>query len=109
MKFNPKRLKAIELLAIGTIANQDIASELRINPQTLCKWKKDPEFMHAVVLRSRQLLKEDLPAIYKKLGEQGKIGSHQHIKILIDHLEKLEEAKSSQTSLSFTWITNEDS
>lgn len=102
-ELKPKQLKAIELLAIGDMTQVEISSELRINPVTLTRWRRKPLFMHAVVARSRQLLKQSLPEVYSKLADKSKDGSHRHIKILLDHMEKLEEVKAGETSLTFTW------
>ena len=80
-----------------------IAEDIGVNPQTIYRWKKDPKFMHAVLMQSRKLLKEDLPAVYSTLAEESKDGSAQHIKIMLDHLADLESALSGQTSITFTW------
>jgi len=106
--FTPKQLKAIHLLAEGGHTHVAIASACGINSNTVNRWKKDPKFMHAVVMQSRKLLKEDLPEVYKSLGNESKGGSAQHIKILLDHLESLEQAKSNQASITFTWKGPED-
>jgi hypothetical protein len=88
---------------MGGRTNVSIANEIGINPKSITRWKKDPKFMHAVVMRSRALLKEDLPEVYKQLSNNSKEGSAQHIKILLDHLESLEKAKSSEATITFTW------
>lgn len=96
-------MKAIELLARARYSDVDICAELRINPITLQRWQQKPLFMHAVIMRSRKLLKQNLPEVYGKLTEKSIEGSSRHIKILLDHMEKLEEAKAGQTSITFTW------
>lgn len=101
--FTLNQLKCIEYMALGSWTQVAIASELEINPMTITRWKKDPKFMHAVVMKSRANLKEDLPAVYNSLSSSSKDGSAQHIKILLDHLESLEKAHSNQASVTFVW------
>jgi hypothetical protein len=103
MSFTPKQLKAIELLAQGELSGEAITVELKMSRSNLCRWKKDPDFMQAIVERSRQLLKETLPQIYKSLTNNSKKGSHNHIKVYLDHLEKLEEAKANTGTITFIW------
>lgn len=98
-----KQMKAIELLAAGRISKDQVCVECKMNRSTLTRWQRKPFFMHAVVARSRALLKQSLPAVYDKLADKSKDGSHHHIKILLDHMEKLEDAKAGQTSITFTW------
>jgi len=101
--FNVKQTKAIDLLAKGDMKNQEIASELRVTPSTVSKWKQMPGFMEEVIVRSKKLLKESLPNVYKALTSRSELGSDRHIKIYLDHLEKLEEIKAGRTSVTFTW------
>jgi hypothetical protein len=103
-----KQLKTIELLAIGEMTNVQIAAAVPVNVNTISKWKREPAFMEAVVLRSRELLKENLPEIYLSLTKKSKQGNDRHIKIFLDHIEKLEAAKSTQTSITFTWKTRSE-
>lgn len=102
--FSPKQLKCIELLALGELSNAKIANIVGINASTVCLWKLNREgFMEAVVARSRELLREELPEVYKALKSRSKKGNHNHIKIYLDHVEKLEEIRAGKTSITFTW------
>ena len=42
--LNAKQRKCIDLLVTGRYTQVQIAMELKITPQTICNWKKDPEF-----------------------------------------------------------------
>lgn len=98
-----KKVRAIELMAIGGIKLKNIARSVNVAPQTISAWRRDPEFMERVVNRSRELLKENLPDVYKSLTQKSKEGNDKHIKIFLDHIEKLEEARSRQTKIVFNW------
>jgi len=102
--FNEKQLTAIELLSQG-VMHKDIQAQIDISHNTLWKWKKKPEFMNAVVTAARERIKDELPSVYKALANKAKTGSHPHIKILLDHLERLEEerTKYASTAITFTW------
>ena len=98
-----KQLKVIELLARGKYSQVAIAEEIGLNAKTICTWRRDPAFMQAVVHKSRQYLKEELPEVYSKLAQKSKGGSHNHMKIMLDHLEKLEAATANTKSITFVW------
>lgn len=113
MPFSVKQLKAIEILARGGNKQlKDIAVEIGISERQLLNWRTDPNFMSAVVSRSRDIIREELPDVYCVLTHQAKGGNPAHIKILLDHLENLEEmkAKANEGQITFTWHTptNED-
>lgn len=105
-KFPKKRLKAIELLAAGGKHNE-VAAECGIACKTLYLWKRDPDFVDAVVNRARELMKSELSSVYNKLTQKATEGSHQHIKILLDHLDRLEEMRTQAASntVTFVWQT----
>lgn len=106
--FSGKQAKCIEYLAVGEMAQVDIAKEIKVNPSTISKWKKDQAFMEAVLERSRVLLKESLPQVYRSLGTHAKAGNDRHIKIYLDHLEKLEDIRAGKASITFTWLPPTD-
>lgn len=103
--FNGRQKRAIELLARGENTQEEVAEHLGINPSTLSRWKKRPGFMEAVVEKSREQLRHTLPEIYDTLAKSSKRGSDRHIKILLDHIEKLEQMKanSNETTIIFKW------
>lgn len=43
--LSAKQRKCLELMALGTFSQKEIAQEIKITEQTLCNWKKDEEFM----------------------------------------------------------------
>jgi hypothetical protein len=98
-----KQALAIELLAKGEMSREEIAEAVGVHYKTLSKWARDGEFMDAVIRASRKRLKTFLPEVYKSLASNAAIGSHHHIKILLDHLEKLEDQRASIASISFSF------
>lgn len=48
MVLSKRQLKAIELLFEGRFKDYQIAEEVKVTPQTLVNWKKDPEFVEAL-------------------------------------------------------------
>lgn len=107
--WSNKRLKAIELLAQGGMTHSEVAEAIGISPRTLSTWKTKPDFVDAIINRSRELIRAELPSIYSQLKKKSISGSHQHIKILFDHLDKLEEMQSkvSSNQITITWESNE--
>ncbi|HEM2753213.1 TPA: hypothetical protein U0601_002228 [Streptococcus suis] len=48
MALSKRQLKAIELLFEGRFKDYEIAKEVKVTPQTLVNWKKNPEFVDAL-------------------------------------------------------------
>jgi len=108
--YSSKRLKAIELLAHGGLTHEEVANEVGISSRTLSNWKNKPDFINAIIDRSRALIKAELPQIYSSLKKRCVKGSAQHMKILFDHLDKLEEMQSmvSANSITVIWKNQDD-
>ena len=102
-KLLVERAQAAEMMAAGGMTCTKIAEELGVSLNAVLKWRREPGFMEDVVERSRRLLKANLPDVYKALTTKSKEGKDRHIRIYLDHLEKLEEAKASRASITFTW------
>lgn len=103
--FTLKQLEAIELLASGELLRKDIAERLDVARNTLYEWMKIDAFRNAVIDVSRKLLKSKLPEIYNALDKKAKAGDWHHIKILLEHLDNIEERMSNRgaNSITFTW------
>jgi hypothetical protein len=110
--FNERQIKAIELLAEGGRQYIEIASMVGVSPDTLRDWRKDPEFQDEVRNRCRDLLRETEPFLYRAaLAEVSKSGSHQHIKLLLERLARLEDLSSGighAHDIMFTWRSGND-
>lgn len=111
---NEYQNKAIELLAQGGQTYIEIAEECGISVDTLRNWRKEPEFQDAVKTRCRELLKEAEPFLYHSALQQiKKNGSHQHIKLMLDRLARLEDIAEGREEGSypvmFTWKTHNGS
>ena len=99
------QLRAIEYLADGRFTQADIEKKISISRTTLWQWKKNPQFMDAVIARAYERVQEHMPRILTNLAERASTGSVGHIRILLDHLEKLEKTRSdySDHAINFTW------
>lgn len=102
--FDEKQILAIDLLAEGYNMTQ-VAEQIGVSLSTISRWKNNPSFMNAIVEKAREILKMELPSIYKAAIAGAKKGSAQHIKILIDHLDNLEKQAVDLTGkqITFTW------
>lgn len=106
--FNAKQLEAIEVLAIGGKTYIEMAKELQIDVATLRRWRADHEFSQAVISRARTLLKDALPDIYSALIREARKGNFNHIRLVLEHLERLEldPLIKAQEPITFTWKVN---
>lgn len=107
-KFTPKQERGIELMASGSVDVPGMATDAGVHVATVYRWMKMPGFMERVIARSRELLKAKLPEVYKSLGDASAKGSYNHTKIMLDHIEKLEDIKAGVTSVTFTWLPPTD-
>jgi len=105
--------KAIEILAQGNKTYIEVADELGITTETLRRWRKDDDFQCQVRDRCRELLKEAEPLLYSVALQQiKKYGSHQHMKLLLERLNRLEdiaEGRGPAYDVMFTWKKEDDS
>ena len=107
-EFTPRQVKAIELLAASELSLGDICEELNISRHTLWKWRKIPAFRDAVLDRARVLLLTELPSIYSALGKNAANGDPRHIRLVLEHLERLEGRVGEKKDLTFTWETDDN-
>lgn len=88
VSFSANQTKFIEWLADPgkrkPPTQYQLAETMGVRPETLTRWKREPELMKAVRVRSRELLGEDLPKIYEALRLQANAGSFQHIKLALE-------------------------
>lgn len=105
--FNEKQEMAIELLAEGGKTYIEIADAVGVDVGTLRTWRKDEEFQTSVRNRCRELLKESEAFLYNAALQQvKKNGSHPHIKLLLERLERLEDladGRGPEYNVMFTW------
>lgn len=106
--FKGKKAQGIKLYANGA-TQQQVADAVGVHYHTVANWMKDPVFQKAVLDTSYGLLKQKLPIIYTRMFDEAAKGSHQHLKILMDHLARMEDlANGYQSSeISFTWKRKE--
>lgn len=107
--LNVKQRLAVELLSSGVLTNVEIAKACEVAPSTITQWQKLPGFIDAVLFECRQNIRAHLPAIYAKLTDKSVEGSIGHMKLLLEHLDRIEEKMSSNaTTITFTWGTEEE-
>lgn len=68
--LSAKQRRCIELMALGTLSQKEIAKEVKITEQSICAWKKDGEFMAELDVRVRASI-QSIAA--KALGTQAKL------------------------------------
>ncbi|HEY85649.1 MAG TPA: hypothetical protein G4N96_11135 [Chloroflexi bacterium] len=109
VNFTSKQRRAIEWLANPGNDRQPktqrlLAAEIGVRIETITRWKRKPEFMDAVLARSRELLKSDLPEIYRSLADEAKAGSHKHQKLAFELSGEYVERKEVEVSVPVTIV-----
>jgi cob(I)alamin adenosyltransferase len=105
-----QQLKAIELFATGHYKCSEVAKMAGVCNETISKWRSNYQFIEAIIKRSREELKAALPDLYQIGLKEAKNGSSAHLRILLEHIEKLEElGKKTPGRITFTWTEDEDS
>lgn len=104
-RWTRKQMLAIEYLAAGDETIEDIAEEIGVTRSTIWRWRKNPLFTEAVLVRAREMVKEELPQVYSALRRNARGGDARHIKILLDHVNEIEDRDRgySSGSITFTW------
>jgi len=105
--FSPKQRKAIKLFGTGELRCKEIANEVGVNATTISMWRRNYQFLDACILDAKEQLKNSLPELYKTGLSEAKKGSAAHLKILLEHIDKLEDRKTEvKGSLTFKWKSN---
>lgn len=102
-----KKDRAVELLAEGSKTFTEVAQELHITTETLRRWRKQDDFQADVRSKCREILVAAEPMLYNIALEHAKAkGSFQHIKILLERIERLEDIADGvgpDYGVMFTW------
>ena len=88
VNFSSNQIAAIEWLATSKYervppSQKQLATKLGIREETICRWKREEDFLSAITARARELLGSNLPEIYAALNREGEKGSFQHIKLIV--------------------------
>lgn len=68
---------------------EEIASELKVSPRCLNRWKALPGFQEALEGACSGKIMEEMPRLLRALTEKAKEGNVQAIKILFDYMGQL--------------------
>lgn len=107
--WSPQQIEAIELFSTGELNCTEIATKLGVNPCTVSAWRKNSQFIDAIIDKARENLKGTLPQLYKVGLAAALKGDLGFFKTVIEHIEKLEEHKAlkSTRQITFTWDTDD--
>ena len=105
INFSTQQLEAIESLAAGKSCGE-AAEQAQVTPTTVSRWRRDREFNEEVSRRAKEILRDRLPKLYDIAADKAEEGSPAHLKIILDHLDKLEEIanRNQDYNISFTWM-----
>ena len=100
------REQAVELLAGGD-KPPEVAVALGITEDELRGWRKRRSFGDAVLARSRQMLREGMYPVFRRMIEQAEAGQAAQQNSLLKYLEHLEtvEAQNSSDRWVVGWST----
>lgn len=96
-EWSPRQQRFIAWLALPEELRdprfqQDLAGELGVKRETLSRWKRIPGLTAEAARFARELLKDELPAIFGTLVKEAKSGSFQHIKLVLEVAGEYEES-----------------
>ncbi len=63
---------------------EEFADKIGVTSRTLGRWKKLDGFSDAVIIRAREIIREDLAEIYGATRREAIGGSFQHAKLLLE-------------------------
>lgn len=104
--WSTEQIHAIELFADGKNC-KEVAEEVGVIPGTISRWRRNPQFIEAIIDAAKIRLRGELPELYSVAVSKAKAGSHPHLRIILDHLDNLEKSRRSTGELTFTWDIDE--
>lgn len=107
--LSAKQIEAVELLSTGLQTCEQIATVIGVVPQTISKWRHDPEFTSTVIQRAQEHIKHALPDVYRILVQKAREGSIMHIRTLLEHIDNITavDAIAKHEAVSFAWLEDE--
>lgn len=106
-RTNPEKQHALELWTQNpTLEVAQIAGLTGVAVRTIQRWRRDPEFVNELVKVSRASLHSNLPALYYVAVEKAMGGDYRFMKIILDHVEKLEELQrevNAEHNFTISW------
>jgi len=105
-EWSSKQVKAIKLYAQGK-TGVEVSEAIGVIPGTLSRWRRNPQFIEAIIDEAKMALKADIPTLYRSAVKNAEKGSAAHLRIIIEHLDNLEKAKKNTGSITFTWEADE--
>lgn len=82
-KLTGKQKQAAYLYAIETKTQRDIASEVGVSEQTMCKWVKDPRFMNEVDRLLREEWRDSCRELQKIMISKGRKGDFRALEYVL--------------------------
>jgi len=101
MALTAKQEKAVALLVDGTLKKKEIAEKLKISPQTISSWLKNPDFLRAIRDEGLKWLGEQVPVLLKNqfglaLSAKSEMVRMQATQDLLNRLGVVEDKKESE-------------
>lgn len=100
-KLIQQRERAIEMLSEGLKTQGAIAKEIGVSERSINNWLNEPDFAEQVIARSRRVVRRWLPVLYRVLVKQAVSGEAWAARLMLEHIERLENAESKQTATSY--------
>lgn len=89
---------------------EGFASENGVNAVTLSRWKQQPGFMTSVYDIAEEYLGDDMADVYAALRREAKLGSFQHIKLVLEltgrYVERQELTGKGGAALQIEYIND---
>lgn len=103
--YTANQIAVIEWLATSKFDRKPmtqalLADQLGVHEKTISRWKQLPGFTEAVIDRSRELLKSNLPEIYGALNREAEKGSFQHIKLVMEMTGEHTDRQQIETTIN---------
>ena len=110
IKFKPKQLMAIELLASQPDMDlRTIAQESGVSHPTLLRWRQDVAFLEAVYDRYMQLFGGKLPKVLNAMIRESRLGNVQAARLVMEAAGKLVKRISIKVESPFEKFINMES
>ena len=79
----------------------ELARELNLRPETLSRWKRQPEFWEAVGEAAIRRLDQRTPAVLDVIGKKAEAGELHFVKLLFELIEKYKQ-RCGEEAVPFT-------
>lgn len=90
--LNEGQVAAVEIIALKPgVTNKRVAKDVGVTENTICNWRKNPEFINSCYERFREISGERLMSVMDAMFSEAEEGNVPAARLILEHYNKLDK------------------